>query len=86
MGRKRFLMGTLLLVGAVAVGGCVTLRVNMDYDREADFSMYQSYAWQESDVSLADDDPLMHQRLIQAVDDQLSAKGLQKLKQTLIYL
>ncbi len=71
-------MGTLLLVGAVAVGGCVTLQVNMDYDREADFSMYQTYAWHESDVSLADDDPLMHQRLIQAIDDQLSAKGLQK--------
>ncbi len=33
-------MNVPLLVGAVALYGCVTLRVNMDYDREADFAVY----------------------------------------------
>ena len=78
MGRRGILVSVPLLVGAVAVCGCVTLRVNMDYDREADFAVYETYAWQDSEASLEDDNPLMHQRLIQAIDNELSAKGLQK--------
>ena len=68
----------LLLVGAVVVSGCVTLKVNYDYDREADFSSYKTYAWRDSDVSVQDTDPFMHQRLISAIEDELAAHGLQK--------
>ena len=66
------------VIAAVFVSGCVTLEVNYDYDREADFTRYATYGWIESDVSAADDNPLMHQRLVDAIDRQLAAKGLRQ--------
>ena len=45
------------VIAAVFVSGCVTLEVNYDYDREADFTRYATYGWIESDVSAADDNP-----------------------------
>jgi hypothetical protein len=57
VGRRGFLVSVPLLVGAVALCSCVTLRVNMDFDREADFAVYRTYAWHEGDVSLEDDNP-----------------------------
>ncbi len=76
--RTRFVARICALIGAIAATGCVTLNVNYDYDREADFTRYATYGWIESDVSAADDNPLMHQRLIDAIDRQLAAKGLRQ--------
>ena len=76
--RTRYLARICAVIGAIAATGCVTLNVNYDYDREADFSRYQTYAWQDSDVNVLDDSPLMHQRIIRAIDDQLLGKGLQQ--------
>ena len=60
------------------VMGCSSMKVNNDYDHQADFSSYKTYAWHESDQSLEDTNPLAHERLVSAVDGQLSAKGFQK--------
>jgi hypothetical protein len=78
MRRTCDVIAVLVLVGAVAFSGCVTLKVNHDFDRQADFGSYETYSWQDSDVSVADNDPLMHQRLIRAVDSQLTQKGLRQ--------
>lgn len=68
----------LVLVSALIVAGCATIKINHDYDREADFSRYSTYSWIESEVSAANDNPLVHQRLIRAIDQQLEAKGLRQ--------
>ena len=71
----------MLLVVAVAlvvVVGCSSMKVNHDYDHQADFSQYKTYAWYDSDTNMADTDPLNHERFITAVDRQLSAKGFSK--------
>lgn len=61
----------------LVVGGCGTSpHVNFDYDHDVDFSSYRTYAWVGSDTLAAD--PLMRQRIVSAIDEQLAAKGLTK--------
>ena len=58
--------------------GCSSMTVNHDWDRQADFSTYKTYAWHDSDTNVKDSDPLGHDRFIRAIDAQLVAQGLQK--------
>ena len=70
-----------LLVFAVALvvaAGCSSMKISNDYDRQADFSQYKTYAWHDSDTNVADTDPFAHERFIGAVDRQLAAKGFSK--------
>ena len=69
---------TRVTVGVLALGvaGCASLRVNHDHDQQADFSQYSTYSWQDGRATLADNDPLAHQRVIQAIDGQLADKML----------
>ena len=52
---------------AVAIG-CSSMKVNHDWDRQADFSSYKTYAWHDSDTNVKDTDPLAHERFISAID------------------
>ncbi len=66
-------LGTLLVV----LAGCSSLSVKVDYDKEADFQAYKTYAWAERDVpedALADN-PLVRKRVQTAVDKTLRSKG-----------
>jgi hypothetical protein len=67
----------ILLVGVISLG-CSSRSVNFDYDRSADFASYETYAWHEGEQSIQEEDPLGHQRVMDAVDQQMSAKGLSK--------
>lgn len=62
---------------AVAIG-CSSMKVNYDWDHQADFSNYKTYAWHDSDTNVKDTDPLSHERFISAIDAQLSAQGFRK--------
>ena len=48
--------------------------VQTDYDKKADFSQYHSYQWMKVQTS----NPLWEQRIKDAVDKDLQAKGWQK--------
>ena len=50
--------------------------VQVDYDRSYDFSQVESYRW--ADPQHAERNPLMHQRLVNAVDYKLSMAGARK--------
>jgi hypothetical protein len=67
----------VLWVGLIAVG-CSSRSVNFDYDRSADFSSFKTYAWHDGELSIKEEDPLGHQRIMDAVDRQMSAKGFSK--------
>ena len=62
---------------AILVAFSVTLlaKVNVDWDKSADFTKYKTYAWGKGTPVK---NQLMDQRIIDAVDKQLSAKGMQK--------
>lgn len=67
---KEFVSILLLL----AVTGCIS-KVYIDYDKHADFTQYQTYAWKEGTPTT---NPLMDRRIITAIDKQLIGKGFQK--------
>lgn len=50
-------------------------KVNTDYDKSASFSNYHTYAWSDGTPVK---NQLMDQRIHDNIDQQLSAKGLQK--------
>ena len=62
------LLVALLLLSASALAQ----KVSVDYDRSADFTKYKTYAWAEGTPAK---DPLMHERIVAAVEAQLNAKG-----------
>lgn len=65
----RFLVATIL---ALVLAACATPRVYTDYNPSAQFTQYRSYSWREKAEKAP---PLVAQRIVDAVDAQLSAKG-----------
>lgn len=68
----RFSFFLLLLLFAIP---CFAQKVNLDYDKGYDFSKIKTYAWKEGKPAA---NPLMDQRIINAVDYNLSMEGFQK--------
>lgn len=67
----------------IAAAGCAPLRVNTYLDRSADFTRYRSYAWAENDAFATGDPRLdnnrfFRQRVEEAVDMHLAARGFEK--------
>lgn len=51
-------------------------RVDLDYDKEADFRAFKSYSWK--DAGAVAEDPAMHARIVWYVERELEKKGLEK--------
>jgi hypothetical protein len=51
-------------------------KVDLDYDREVDFTVLRTYSWK--DPAAAAKDPQMHTRIIWYVERELEKKGLRK--------
>jgi Domain of unknown function (DUF4136) len=71
MQRKSFWCAILLLV----ICEVTLAKVTVDWDKNADFNNLKTYAWARGTPA---QNPLMDQRIVEAVDQQLTAKGLQK--------
>jgi hypothetical protein len=66
----------LLALGFVFLflsGTAMAQKVTIDFDRNADFSKYKTYSFRKGTPAA---DPLMNQRIEQAIEAQLAAKGL----------
>lgn len=63
----------LLLVLALSVP--TGAGVSVDYDSEADFSGYKTFAWQEGTPAV---NPLMHKRVVRSIETQLVSMGMTK--------
>lgn len=60
------------VVLALALAACATPRVYTDHNPAAQFSSYRTYSWREKAEKAP---PLVQQRIIDAIDAQLRAKG-----------
>lgn len=65
----------LLWAAPLLLSACASVDVHTDYDPSVDFSRYSSYYWKKLPET---DNPLMRDRIVAAVDDQLQAKGWRK--------
>ena len=66
----------------IVVAGLLALpasaqKVYVDFDKSVDFSQYKTFAWKAPDeASLAEESPLMHERVKSAIMSQLTSGGL----------
>lgn len=66
----------LLLVAAPVVAGS---DIQIDFDKEFDFSTIHSYAWKDDPKrSLSEDNPFYHERIVEVVDGKLYQAGAKK--------
>jgi hypothetical protein len=71
-------MRKLLFIGVIAVmASCSTLKVGFDYDNQADFTKYKTYAFSEETLQLPVNQ-LNRDRVIRAVETEMAAKGFTK--------
>jgi hypothetical protein len=76
---RRLLVAVALASSLVPEALAQTLKmpkVDLDYDKDVDFSAFKTYSWK--DPAAAAKDPQMHTRIIWYVERELEKKGLAK--------
>jgi hypothetical protein len=67
----------LLLPGLVPAQQIRMPKVELDFDKDVDFSAFRTYSWKDPAASAKD--PQMHTRIVWYVERELEKKGLKKL-------
>ena len=57
---------------------CSSIRVYSDFDSSVDFSQYKTYAFFKPQIDKVDISDLDKRRILKAIDNELSSKGLSK--------
>jgi hypothetical protein len=71
----------LTLIGLFAVTGVALAKVYVDYDRQANFDSYKTFAWMEPNAyDLEEVAPLVHKRIKQYIEAKLKQGGLKEVK------
>lgn len=70
----RFLPLLLLFI----VASCDSVQVYSDYDRAVDFKTYKTFAFMKSGIDKVEISDLDKKRILNAIDQQLQAKGMTK--------
>lgn len=73
---KVFKFAPLLLLFAFT--SCATVQVVTDYDKEANFGQYSTYAFFKPGIDKAQISDLDKKRILRAIETQLTAKGMTK--------
>ena len=66
----------MVFCGLVILAGCSSMDVFKDYGEGVDFSEFQTFQYRASDTNLADSAPLVHQRIVAAIEREMTASGL----------
>lgn len=61
----------------IGLAACSSLKVSYDYDKQADFTKYKTYAFTEEALKLPVGD-LNRDRILKAIETELAAKGMTK--------
>lgn len=75
--KKLFFYLSLVSLTSILLS-CSSVRVSVDYDREADFSMYKTYAFYKPGIDAVEISDLDKRRILRAIDNELSEKGMLK--------
>lgn len=74
----------ILMIMTVVLAGftsCETVRVTTDYDQSVQFEQYQSFAFYKPGIDQAQISDLDKRRILKAIDQSLTAKGMTKSKE-----
>ncbi len=75
---KKFKAFALLLMALLFLGSCVSVRVASDYDKEADFNAYKTYAFYKTGIDKAQISDLDKKRILKAIDAEMTSRGFVK--------
>ena len=75
---KKLLKFTPLLALIFLLSSCSSVRVAADYDKNADFNSYKTFAFYKKGIDEADISDLDKRRILKAIESELMAKGMTK--------
>lgn len=67
-----------VLLVAILLSSCSSVKVASDYDRGADFNTYKSFAFYKTGIDKAEISDLDKRRILRAIEAELLAKGFTK--------
>lgn len=73
---KFFSLLSLILI--ITLSSCSSVRVASDYDKQANFNSYKSYAFFKPGIDKAEISDLDKKRILRAIEADMSAKGFTK--------
>src|SRR5690554_463345 len=73
---KHFLF--VLFASLLLLSSCSSVRVASDYDKEADFTKYKTFAFYKPGIDKAEINDLDKRRMLRAIESELLAKGFTK--------
>ncbi|MFD2517849.1 DUF4136 domain-containing protein [Salinimicrobium flavum] len=68
----------VLLLFVLVLNSCNTVKVATDYDREANFNQYQSFAFFKPGIDKAEISDLDKKRILRAIEAEMQQKGFTK--------
>jgi hypothetical protein len=75
---KKLLKFTPILMFALLLSSCSSVRVAADYDREANFDNYKTFAFFKPGIDKAEINDIDKRRILRAIEAELMAKGMTK--------
>lgn len=75
---KNILTKSLLVLFGLLIVSCSSVRVAADYDKEADFKSYKTFAFFKTGIDKAEISDLDKRRILRAIETELIAKGFTK--------
>ena len=75
---KNILTKLLVLFFGITMVSCSSIRVAADYDKEADFNSYKTFAFFKTGIDKAEISDLDKRRILRAIESELLAKGFTK--------
>lgn len=67
-----------VLFTAILLYSCSSIRVDSDFDKEADFSSFKTYAFYKNGIDKVEISDLDKKRILKAIDETMLAKGFTK--------
>ncbi|QHI36782.1 hypothetical protein IMCC3317_21520 [Kordia antarctica] len=68
----------LPVVALLLITSCVSVRVVSDYDKEANFTSYKTFAFYKTGIDLVEISDLDKKRILRAIEKEMLAKGFVK--------
>ncbi|MBV7269328.1 DUF4136 domain-containing protein [Winogradskyella luteola] len=75
---KKLLKFTPIIVFAILLSSCSSIRVAADYDRETNFDQYKTFAFFKPGIDEAEISDIDKRRILRAIEAELMAKGMTK--------
>ncbi|PIB38891.1 DUF4136 domain-containing protein [Maribacter sp. 4G9] len=75
---KNFKILSLIALALVVLTSCSSVRVLSDYNQEANFNQYKSYAFYKTGIDKAQISDLDKKRILYAIEDEMASRGFVK--------